>query len=89
MCINLFLTYASASLTCLFLFFFKGFLITNREIVSENIEDFEFTPKPEYEGPFTIFNEDDEVRNCVEDKNTIGGIVVCINVMLGGVNDMW
>nr|XP_040050680.1 LOW QUALITY PROTEIN: DNA polymerase epsilon catalytic subunit A [Gasterosteus aculeatus aculeatus] len=38
----------------------QGFLITNREIVSENIEDFEFTPKPEYEGPFTVFNEDDE-----------------------------
>lgn len=43
----------------------KGFLITNREIVSENIEDFEFTPKPEYEGPFTVFNEDDEVRSCI------------------------
>lgn len=42
--------------------FLKGFLITNREIVSENIEDFEFTPKPEYEGPFTVFNEDDEVH---------------------------
>lgn len=40
----------------------KGYLITNREIVSENIEDFEFTPKPEYEGPFTVFNEDDEVQ---------------------------
>ena len=39
----------------------KGFLITNREIVSEDIEDFEFTPKPEYEGPFTVFNEADEV----------------------------
>ncbi|XP_020776588.1 DNA polymerase epsilon catalytic subunit A [Boleophthalmus pectinirostris] len=39
----------------------QGFLITNREIVSDNIEDFEFTPKPEYEGPFTVFNEDDEV----------------------------
>lgn len=38
----------------------QGYLITNREIVSENIEDFEFTPKPEYEGPFTVFNEDDE-----------------------------
>ncbi|KAM9811154.1 DNA polymerase epsilon catalytic subunit A [Neosynchiropus ocellatus] len=38
----------------------QGYLITNREIVSENIEDFEFTPKPEYDGPFTIFNEDDE-----------------------------
>ena len=40
----------------------QGFLITNREIVSEDIEDFEYTPKPEYEGPFTIFNEADEVR---------------------------
>ena len=38
----------------------QGFLITNREIVSEDIEDFEYTPKPEYEGPFTIFNEPDE-----------------------------
>lgn len=46
-------------------FFLKGFLITNREIVSENIEDFEFTPKPEYEGPFTVFNEDDEVCGCM------------------------
>lgn len=40
----------------------QGFLITNREIVSEDIEDFEFTPKPEYEGPFTVFNEPDEVK---------------------------
>lgn len=38
----------------------QGYLITNREIVSEDIEDFEYTPKPEYEGPFTIFNEPDE-----------------------------
>ena len=38
----------------------QGFLITNREIVSEDIEDFEYTPKPEYEGPFMIFNEPDE-----------------------------
>uniref|UniRef100_A0AAY5EBJ6 DNA polymerase epsilon catalytic subunit n=1 Tax=Electrophorus electricus TaxID=8005 RepID=A0AAY5EBJ6_ELEEL len=38
----------------------QGFLITNREIVSDDIEDFEFTPKPEYEGPFTVFNEPDE-----------------------------
>ncbi len=45
------------------LFLLKGFLITNREIVSEDIEDFEFTPKPEYEGPFTVFNEDDEVQS--------------------------
>ncbi|XP_065643489.1 DNA polymerase epsilon catalytic subunit A isoform X2 [Hydra vulgaris] len=38
----------------------QGYLITNREIVSEDIEDFEYTPRPEYEGPFIIFNEPDE-----------------------------
>lgn len=39
----------------------QGYLITNREIVSEDIDDFEYTPKEGYEGPFTIFNEPDEV----------------------------
>jgi DNA polymerase epsilon subunit 1 len=39
----------------------QGYLITNREIVSEDIEDFEYTPKEGYEGPFIIFNEPDEV----------------------------
>ncbi|ORX60308.1 hypothetical protein DM01DRAFT_1300034 [Hesseltinella vesiculosa] len=38
----------------------RGYLITNREIVSQDIDDFEYTPKPEFEGPFTIFNEPDE-----------------------------
>ncbi|SZF01166.1 unnamed protein product [Blumeria hordei] len=38
----------------------QGFLITNREIVAENIDDFEYTPKPEYDGPFMIFNEPNE-----------------------------
>ncbi|RNA10734.1 DNA polymerase epsilon catalytic subunit A [Brachionus plicatilis] len=38
----------------------KGFLITNREIVSEDVEDFDFTPKPEFPGHFIIFNEPDE-----------------------------
>ncbi|KAJ9116229.1 DNA polymerase epsilon catalytic subunit [Naganishia onofrii] len=38
----------------------QGFLITNREIVSEDIEDFEYTPKDEYEGEFIVFNEPDE-----------------------------
>lgn len=46
----------------------QGFLITNREIVSEDIEDFEYTPKEEYEGPFTIFNEPDEVCLCKFNK---------------------
>ncbi|KAJ7589909.1 DNA-directed DNA polymerase, partial [Mycena floridula] len=39
----------------------QGYLITNREIVSEDIEDFEYRPKEGYEGPFMIFNEADEV----------------------------
>ena len=43
----------------------QGFLITNREIVSEDINDFEYTPKPEYDGPFMIFNEPDE-RGVIE-----------------------
>lgn len=37
-----------------------GFLITNREIISEDIEDFEYTPKEDYPGPFMVFNEADE-----------------------------
>lgn len=28
----------------------QGFLIVNREVVSEDINDFEYTPKPEFEG---------------------------------------
>ena len=38
----------------------QGFLITNREIVAEDIADFDYTPKPEYDGPFLVFNEPDE-----------------------------
>ncbi|KAJ3745929.1 DNA polymerase family B, exonuclease domain-containing protein [Lentinula raphanica] len=30
----------------------QGYLITNREIVSEDFEDFEYTPMEGYEGPF-------------------------------------
>lgn len=39
----------------------KGFLIVNREVVGADISDFEYTPKPEYEGPFTVINTPDEV----------------------------
>lgn len=45
----------------------QGYLITNREIVGDDIEDFEYTPKPEYEGEFTIFNEPDEVSSYTTD----------------------
>jgi DNA polymerase epsilon subunit 1 len=39
----------------------QGYLITNREIVSVDIDDFEYTPKEEYQGEFQVFNEPDEV----------------------------
>jgi DNA polymerase epsilon subunit 1 len=39
----------------------QGYLLTNREIVGADVENFEYTPKPEYEGPFIIYNEPDEV----------------------------
>ncbi|KAK7200869.1 DNA polymerase epsilon catalytic subunit [Novymonas esmeraldas] len=38
----------------------RGYLITNREIVTEDIAPFEYTPKPEYEGFFDTFNEENE-----------------------------
>jgi DNA polymerase epsilon subunit 1 len=38
----------------------RGYLIINREIVTEDIAPFEYTPKPEYEGFFDTFNEEDE-----------------------------
>jgi len=37
-----------------------GFLIINREVVSAEIHSFEYTPKPEYPGPFTVLNEPTE-----------------------------
>uniref|UniRef100_G0U2Z2 DNA polymerase epsilon catalytic subunit n=1 Tax=Trypanosoma vivax (strain Y486) TaxID=1055687 RepID=G0U2Z2_TRYVY len=38
----------------------RGYLIINREIVAMDIHQFEYTPKPEYEGVFDTFNEPDE-----------------------------
>lgn len=38
----------------------EGFLIINREIVTEDVEDFEYTPKPEFRGEFQVFNEPNE-----------------------------
>ena len=38
----------------------QGYLITNREIISQDVEDFEYTPRPEFSGPFIILNEPDE-----------------------------
>ena len=39
----------------------KGFLITNRTVVGDDVTNFEYSPKPEYDiGMFTVFNEPDE-----------------------------
>lgn len=35
-------------------------MINNREIISEDVEDFEYTPKPEFEGNFIVYNEPNE-----------------------------
>lgn len=48
-----------------------GFLITNREIISEDIEGFEYTPKPEYPGVFTVFNESNEKNLIIKFFNHI------------------
>ncbi|KAL3319162.1 hypothetical protein Ciccas_002174 [Cichlidogyrus casuarinus] len=34
----------------------QGFLLCNREIISQDIADFEYTPKPEFHGPFKVKN---------------------------------
>lgn len=40
----------------------QGYLITNREIISTDVSDFEYTPKPEFEGNFIVFNEESEMH---------------------------
>jgi len=38
----------------------QGYLIINKEVVGADIEDFEYSPKPEFEGPFKVFNAPNE-----------------------------
>lgn len=39
----------------------SGFLITNRAVVGEDVTDFEYAPREDYDvGKFTIFNEVNE-----------------------------
>ncbi|KAG9251014.1 DNA polymerase epsilon [Emericellopsis atlantica] len=49
----------------------QGFLITNREIVAEDISDFDYTPTPQYPGPFMIFNEPNEKAHIKEARPTV------------------
>ena len=55
-----------------------GYLITNRDIISEDIDDFQYMPKPEFDGYFHIFNEKDEaallkrfINHCKERRPNI------------------
>ena len=38
----------------------QGYLIINREVVGADVGDFEYSPKPEYPGPFIVWNEPNE-----------------------------
>ncbi|EXB53717.1 DNA polymerase epsilon catalytic subunit A [Morus notabilis] len=40
----------------------QGYLIINRECVGDDIEDLEYTPKPEFEGCFTVTNVKNELE---------------------------
>lgn len=41
----------------------SGFLITNRDIVSQDIKNFEYAPREDYDvGEFQVFNEPDEIN---------------------------
>ena len=35
----------------------QGYLIVSRSVVSSDVQNFDYTPKPNYPGPFHIFNE--------------------------------
>ncbi|XP_011882583.1 PREDICTED: DNA polymerase epsilon catalytic subunit A [Vollenhovia emeryi] len=62
----------------------QGYLITNRELISADIRDFEYTPKPEFEGPFTIFNEPNEKAAIAKFFNHINEIRPHIFVTYNG-----
>ena len=53
----------------------EGFLITDREVVSQDIEDFEYTPRADYPGPFTVFNEPNEEVQFLAMLNIFASIV--------------
>ena len=57
----------------------QGFLICSRSIVSEDVSDFEYTPKPTYPGPFHIFNETDEknlIRRFIDEYQRLNPQIV-------------
>jgi DNA polymerase epsilon subunit 1 len=38
----------------------QGYLLINRDVVSEDVPDFEYTPLSKYPGPFIVYNEPNE-----------------------------
>jgi len=38
----------------------QGYLIINRDVVGADVDNFEYSPKPEYPGDFIVWNEKDE-----------------------------
>ena len=38
----------------------QGYLLVNRAVVGGDVTDFEYSPKPEYDGPFRVVNVPDE-----------------------------
>lgn len=56
--------------------FVFSYLIVNREIVSQDIQDFEYAPKPDLRGSFKVFNEKDEVLALTKTKKS-GIIWLC------------
>ncbi|XP_077483057.1 DNA polymerase epsilon catalytic subunit 1 isoform X2 [Amblyomma americanum] len=67
----------------------QGYLITNREIVSADVEDFEYTPRPEFEGPFVVFNEPNELSLLQKFFDHIVEVKPLVIVTYNGDNFDW
>ncbi|TKR92593.1 hypothetical protein L596_007218 [Steinernema carpocapsae] len=62
----------------------EGYLIINRSIVSADVEDFEYTPKPEFPGRFTVLNEKDEKATIIAFFDHIQRVCPSIMVTYNG-----
>ncbi|OAF72015.1 DNA polymerase epsilon catalytic subunit A [Intoshia linei] len=62
----------------------KGYLIINREVVSQDIDSFTFEPKPEFSALFNVFNEENEKATIVRFLNHIMKIKPNIFVTYNG-----
>lgn len=58
----------------------QGYLIVNREVVSEDINDFEYTPKPEFEGAYHSGLSNCTVCNAPHghSKHELHGVISCL-----------